>query len=59
MAQRYTSELALERMAEGLCPECGESPSGHASWAGRQGCKLLEAGVTRRIARFRKDRKGK
>lgn len=54
MAQRYASRTARERMAKGLCPECGGKASEHAGW-GSPGCSLTDSGVADRIAQFRDD----
>ena len=59
MAQRYTSKTALERMAKGLCPECGRQVMEHTGWGSPQGCTLREDGVKERIEQYRKDREQK
>lgn len=57
-AQRYTSPAALERMAAGNCPECGQSAEAHSGdprfWIPRD-CDLLPHGVTERIEQYRVD----
>lgn len=61
MAQRYTSPAARERMAGGMCPECGESPEAHLYdprfWLPRR-CDLLPHGVTERIGQYHADQAG-
>lgn len=58
MAQRYSHPTALERMAEGNCPECGLTPQSHLSdsrfWVPRL-CDLTDYGVTNRIAQYLQD----
>jgi hypothetical protein len=58
-AQRYSDQLALDRMAEGLCPECGKIDYEHLDdnryWIPRR-CSLLPRGVTDRIEQFNSDR---
>lgn len=58
MTQRYKSETALTRMAEGNCPECGQPPQQHLTspdfWLPRH-CDLTQAGVTDRITAFLED----
>jgi hypothetical protein len=62
-AQRYLPGIAHERMAKGLCPECGAAPGQHGGdsrfWIpnGSVGfsCSLLEVGVADRIAQFEAD----
>lgn len=63
MSQRYTSPIALERMADGKCPECGTAPEDHSNdqrfWARDfSQCLLLQFGVTDRIEQHRADRAG-
>lgn len=59
MAQRYSSPTAHERMAEGLCPECGESPHAHSQsqffWLRPAGCDLTPEGVNDRVAQHQQD----
>lgn len=56
MTQEYKHPLARERMANGLCPECGGTPDGHAPfrefWLRPPGCDLLPAGVTERVEHY-------
>lgn len=58
MTQRYSSEVARARMAEGTCPECGRDPERHldspAFWLPRD-CDLMPDGVRDRIAAFQRD----
>lgn len=58
MTQRYRPGVAHERMAEGNCPECGESPERHLDdvrfWTPRK-CDLLPVGVSDRISQYRAD----
>ena len=62
MAQRYTHALALERMSEGSCPECGRLAEDHsletAFWIRFDSCSLLPKGVVERIVQYREDRDG-
>jgi hypothetical protein len=55
MAQTYTAPVARERMAAGLCPECGQAVDTHVAdnrfWIPRR-CDLLPAGVTDRIDHY-------
>lgn len=55
MTQVYAHPVALTRMTEGQCPECGEDPDRHldssAFWLPR-GCDLTRAGVVDRIDAF-------
>lgn len=59
MAQRYTHPVALERMAAGNCPECGETPGNHSAsvqfWVRPAGCSLIPAGVRERIEQYQED----
>lgn len=59
MSQRYTSQVAQERMADGLCPECGARPDAHSGdprfWLRGGSCDLLPHGVADRIAQYRVD----
>lgn len=55
MAQRYTDPLALRRMREGRCPECGQEQRVHTGW-GAVGCSLSDNGVAERIHAYRQDR---
>lgn len=48
MASLYENPVALERMAKGLCPECGHKTSDHDGWGG-PGCSLTDNGVALRI----------
>lgn len=52
MSQRYTSPVARERMAHGLCPECGAPAATHLAdarfWVPRL-CDLTHQGVVDRI----------
>jgi hypothetical protein len=58
MAQRYFTETARVRMAEGRCPECGTTPDTHTDdirfWIPRR-CDLTPHGVTSRIQQYRAD----
>ncbi len=55
MAQAYAHHpVALERMAKGLCPECGHLPSAHDGWGG-PACSLTDNGVAQRLHAYRKD----
>lgn len=60
MAQRYTDPTALERLAAGLCPECGGKADQHAPfrefWLRPPGCDLRPDGVLDRIAQWNADR---
>lgn len=60
MAQRYPAGPAHERMAHGLCPECGGLPREHSEdtrfWIPRN-CDLLPTGVSDRIAQYEADTK--
>lgn len=58
MAQKYASKTARERMAKGLCPECGQKVSEHTGW-GSPGCGLTDSGAAERIAQFQDDEKEK
>lgn len=62
-AQRYTDPRAHERMAKGLCPECGRLPLDHSDdnrfWMPQnQACNLLHVGVIDRIGQWLEDVKG-
>lgn len=62
MAQRYHNPRAHERMAQGLCPECGEKAEQHDSspnfWERPlSGCLLLPQGVRDRIQQYLEDTK--
>ena len=48
--QRYTDPRARERMRQGKCPECGESPMRHDGGGGPKGCSLTDNGVALRLA---------
>ena len=56
MTQSYTHPVARERMASGLCPECGLLPETHVNdtrfWIPRR-CDLLPAGVVDRIEHYK------
>lgn len=61
-SQRYSDPVARERMARGMCPECGNKPEAHpaapitmfnAGVCGFGG--LLRAGVEDRIEQYRAD----
>lgn len=52
MTQTYNQSLALGRMRDGLCPECGNAVDKHTGWGG-PGCTLTDNGVAERIAAFR------
>lgn len=54
MTQTYTDLLARERMANGLCPECGQTPDNHTGW-GVDTCLLTDNGVVQRIAQYKKE----
>jgi hypothetical protein len=58
MAQRYFSETARDRMAEGRCPECGMTPGTHTDdprfWIPRR-CDLTPNGVVERINQYHAD----
>lgn len=58
MTQRYTSKTALDRMAKGLCPECGGRVSEHTG-SGGPGCSLTDNGVASRIYQYEKDQEEK
>lgn len=58
MAQRYSDPLALARMDDGRCPECGGAPREHDGAGGNWGCTLTDNGVAQRIAQFQKDEEG-
>jgi hypothetical protein len=55
MAQRYSTPTDRGRMANGLCPECGESSREHIDdprfWIPRR-CDLTPAGVVDRINQY-------
>lgn len=53
-AQRYTNPVALERMANNTCPECGSPADDHTSW-GSARCSLTDTGVDNRIEQYRND----
>jgi len=53
--QRYTNPIALQRMAEGNCPECGQPEKLHGGW-GLGSCSLTDTGVAARINQFEIDR---
>jgi hypothetical protein len=55
VSQRYTQPLALTRMADGRCPECGTYPENHDGWGGPRGCSLTDNGVAQRIHQYRED----
>lgn len=54
--QRYTNPTARDRMAQGLCPECGGEPDSHGGW-GAWNCSLTDNGVAGRIYQYQKDLK--
>ena len=58
-AQRYSHPTALQRMGNGLCPECGEASSAHLDdprfWLPRR-CDLMPHGVVERINQYEADR---
>jgi hypothetical protein len=56
MAQRYTDFLALKRMSEGKCPECGNDVDAHDGRGG-PGCSLTDNGVAQRIYQYNQDQK--
>jgi len=54
-AQRYTDPIAIKRMRDDKCPECGGTPESHtdsaAFWIPRgNDCSLRPHGVVERIA---------
>ena len=60
MAQRYMAAIALSRMDDGLCPECGRSPELHSAdprfWVrAPTSCDLRTDGVNDRIEQNRAD----
>lgn len=52
MAQRYTDPVALERMREGNCPECGDSPDKHLD---HPGCSLTVHDALTRVMQYTLD----
>jgi hypothetical protein len=50
MAQRYTNPIALDRMKDGLCPECARAPEQHTG--PMSDCTLTEHGVHERIMQW-------
>jgi hypothetical protein len=62
VSQRYTSPVAVERMEQGRCPECGGEPFVHGNeqrfWMRGPGCDLLDRGVQARIDQYRRDLEG-
>lgn len=52
--QRYTNPVALNRMALGVCPECGGLPEEHTGRGGWN-CSLTDNGVASRIAQYEAD----
>lgn len=54
--QRYTNAVALQRMEEGQCPECGLDPSVHGGLGGPY-CGLTDTGVAGRIWQYEQDKK--
>lgn len=60
MAQRYAQPIPRERMAHGLCPECGQPAATHSNdlrfWMPRS-CDLTAVGVADRVAQYRADTK--
>lgn len=62
MAQRYASLVAQNRMASGMCPECGKPASEHSAdsrfWLPRPNdCSLRPVGVADRIEQYQEDLK--
>lgn len=59
MAQRYTADLCLKRMARNRCPECGEPADEHATETSVMAmfldCNLRADGVVERIKQYRAD----
>jgi hypothetical protein len=55
MAQRYTSPIALERLATGTCPECGFAGDQHDGGGGPLWCTLTDNGVAARLAQYAAD----
>lgn len=58
-AQRYSTGIARDRMADDNCPECGQPADMHSPeprfWVRGSGCDLLPHGVTERIQQYRDD----
>lgn len=52
MTQTYTDPVALTRMAQGRCPECGYYPGAHGGLGGPNGCLLTDNGVAQRLAAY-------
>jgi hypothetical protein len=55
-AQVYKDKVAIERMREGTCPECGAKAESHSGdsrfWIPRPlDCNLLPRGVRERVAK--------
>lgn len=55
MIQRYKTLIAQNRMAQGLCPECGDKVDRHDGWGGPNGCSLTDNGVAQRIHQHQVD----
>lgn len=51
MAQKYTDELAVARLENGNCPECGDPQTSHDG-AGGANCTLTDNGVAQRLAEY-------
>lgn len=56
MTQRYTDPVALDRMADNMCPECNKPAAFHN---GATDCSLREDGVLDRIRQYHADLEGK
>lgn len=52
MTQQYSDPAALERMAQGRCPECGAGVDDHSGWGGPN-CSLTDMGVAQRLHEYR------
>lgn len=59
MTQRYIDEIAHNRMAKGMCPECGGNPGLHGTLGAIPRCSLREDGVEDRIRQYREDEAAK
>jgi hypothetical protein len=57
-AQRYSSPVALERMEQGRCPQCGYLPEEHYRGKGDQVafCPLDVTAVDALVDQYRKDK---
>lgn len=53
--QTHTSPLAIERMADGRCPECGGQVVEHSGWGAPRGCSLTDNGAAARLHQFQHD----